>query len=205
MHELDAGFGLKELRGEVGGGADPARGDGDSFRVGLRERDEVLRCLGLHGRIDEKNHRSGADQADRREVADRIVMHALLDRRNDGVGHVGEQEGITVRRGFGGDLDAEATAGAGAIVDDDLLAERFRHALADEAGEHIRAAAGRIGHDESDGTIGIGFSRQRSAGESYESGESKRCRHSNSFCAQDRYPLQVYFHARNAARSHATY
>ena len=86
------------------------------------------RCLGLHRRIDEKEHRSGADQTDRREVADRIVMHALLDCRNDGVRHVGEQQGVAVRRGFGGDLDADAAAGAGTVVDDDWLAERFRQA-----------------------------------------------------------------------------
>ena len=118
---------------------------------GFRERDEVRRGLGLHRRIDEEEHRSGADQTDRREVADRIVMHALLDRRNDGVRHVGEQQGIAVRRGFGGDLDAEAAAGAGTVVDDDRLAERFRQRLAEQAGKHIRAAAGRVGHDEGDG------------------------------------------------------
>jgi hypothetical protein len=199
MHELDAGFGLKELRREVGGTSDSARGDGDFFRLGLRERDEVLRCLGLHRRIDEKNHRGGADQADRREVADGIVMYPLLDRRNDGVRHVGEQEGVAVRRGFGSNLDAEAAAGAGTVVDDDLLAERFRHPLADEASEHIRAAAGRIGHDEGDGTIGIGFGRSRSAGESREGGERKRCRQCHSFCAQHRYPVHDRFHAFKAA------
>jgi len=42
------------------------------------------------------------------------------------VRHVGEQEGVAVRRGFGGKLDAEAAAGAGTVVDDNLLAERFR-------------------------------------------------------------------------------
>src|SRR6516225_119184 len=128
-----------------------------------------------------------------------IVMHALLDRRNDGVRHVGEQEGVAVRRGFGGNLDAEAAAGAGAVVDDDLLAERFRHSLADEASEHVGAAARRIGHDEGDGTIGIGFGRERSAGERHKGGESKRCRRSHSFRAQHRYPVHHCFHALDAA------
>jgi hypothetical protein len=100
--------------------------------------------------------------------------------------HVGEQQGVAVRRGFGGDLDAEAAAGAGTVVDDDLLAERFRLPLAEKAGEHIRAAAGRVWHDESDGMIGIGLGRQRGAGEGNEGGESKLCWHPNSFCAQDR-------------------
>ncbi len=103
-------------------------------------------------------------------------MHALLDRRNDGVRHVGEQQGVAVGRGFGGDLDAEAAAGAGTVVDDDLLAERFRQPLAEQAAEHIRAAAGRVWHDEGDGTIGIGLGRQRGARERNEGGESKLCR-----------------------------
>ncbi len=111
-------------------------------------------------------------------------MHPVLDRRNDGVRHVGEQEGVAVRRGFGSDLDAEATAGADTVVDHDLLAERFRHPLTDEAREHIRAAAGGIGHDEGDGVIGIGFSRQRGTSEGYEGGESKFYRHSHSLRAQ---------------------
>jgi hypothetical protein len=49
------------------------------FRVGFRQRDEVLGCLGLHRRIDEEKHRSGADQTDRCEVADGIVLHALTE------------------------------------------------------------------------------------------------------------------------------
>ena len=114
-------------------------------------------------------------------------------------GHVGEQEGVAVRRGFRGDLDAEAAAGAGTVVDDNLLAERFRHPLTDEASEHVRAAARRIGHDEGDGTIGIGFSRERSAGERHKGGESKRRRQSHSFCAQHRYPVPHCFHALDAA------
>ena len=160
--------------------------------LGLRERDEVRGCLGLHRRIDEKEHRSGADQTDRREVADRIVMHALLDCRNDGVRHVGEQQGVAVRRGFGGDLDAEAAAGAGTVVDDDLLAERFRQRLAEQACEHIRAAAGRVGHDQGDGMIGIGLGgqclpwrigrTQQDAGKGDEGGENRLCRHGIPSC-----------------------
>jgi hypothetical protein len=138
------------------------------FRVGFRERDEVPGCLGLHCRIDEKKHRSGADQTDRCEVADGIVVHALLDRRNDGMRHVGEQQGVAVRRGFGSDLDTETTASTRTVVDDDLLAERFRQPLTEKAGEHIRAAAGRVGHDEGDGMIGIGLGRQRGAGKGNE-------------------------------------
>ena len=122
-------------------------------------------------------------------------MHPFLDRRNDGVRHVGEQERVAVRRGFGSELDAEAAAGAGTVVDHDLLAERFRQPLTDEAREHIRAAAGRIRHDQRDGVIGIGFSRERGASESYDGGERKLCAQSRSPYAQDRDPIDNCFHA----------
>src|SRR5207302_9116758 len=104
------------------------------------------------------------------------------------------QEGVAVRSGFGSELDAEAAAGAGTVVDHDLLAERFRQPLTDEAREHIRAAAGRIRHDQRDGTIGIGFSRERGTRETYDGGERKLCPQSRSPCAQDRDPIDNYFY-----------
>jgi hypothetical protein len=120
--------------------------------------------------LTKKKHRGGTDQSDRCEIADRIVVHALLDRRNDGVWHVGEHQGVAVRRGFGGALGAEAAAGTGTVIDDDLLAERFRQPFAKKAGEHIRTAAGRVWHDEGDGMIGIGLGCHRGAGEDNEGG-----------------------------------
>jgi hypothetical protein len=151
--------------------------------------------------LTKKNHRGGADEADRREILDWIVMHPLLDRRNDGVRHIGEQEGVAVRRGLGSELSAEAAAGAGPIVEDDLLAERFRHPLTDEASEHIRAASSRIGHDERDGMIGIGLSRSRRASESDESGESELCRHCHPPCVHERHPVPDHFHDSISIRS----
>src|SRR5258708_3555105 len=42
---------------------------------------------------------------------------------------------MTLRRGFGANLDAEAAAGAGTVLDDDFLAERVRQPLAAKAGD----------------------------------------------------------------------
>jgi hypothetical protein len=102
--------------------------------------------------------------------------------------HVGEQQGVAVRRRFGSDLDAESATGAGTVVDNDRLAERFRQSLAEKASEHIRAAASRVWNDEADGTIGIWLGRQGGAGEGNERDESKLCRHCVSSCVQASSP-----------------
>ena len=89
-------------------------------------------------------------------------MHPLLDRRNDGVRHVGEQEGVAVRRGFGGDLDAEAAAGAGTVVDDDLLAERLVHATTWVKQQQQQTRDLRIGYFGSSTGGGAGIAPRKS-------------------------------------------
>src|SRR5262245_10506073 len=120
--------------------------------------------------------------------------------------HVGEQQRVAVGRGFGGDLGAQAAAGAGAVVDDDLLAERFSQPLADQAGEHVGAAAGRVGHDHADGSIGIRLRRRRGAGEGGESekgGEDELCRHANSVAHRYLWSTAIKKHSFWQARSRA--
>ena len=49
---------------------------------------------------------------------------------------------------FGRANSRRSAAGAGAVIDDELLAERRCQALGNHAGLHVGAAAGRIGHDD---------------------------------------------------------
>ena len=46
------------------------------------------------------------------------------------------------------------------VLDDDRLAERLGHRLADQARDGVRGAAGREGHDDGDGAVGVVLRRR---------------------------------------------
>jgi hypothetical protein len=52
-----------------------------------------------------------------------------------------EEHRVAIRNCFGGDLGADDAVGAGAILEDELLLERLREALADDARERVCIAA----------------------------------------------------------------
>jgi len=62
-----------------------------------------------------------------------------------------------VRFGIGGNLGGKRRAGAGPVVDIDLLSELVREALTDEAAHDVGRAARREWHDQPDWTDGIGL------------------------------------------------
>ena len=55
----------------------------------------------------------------------------------------------------------EGVAGAAAVLDDDALAPLLRQPLGDGARQHVGQRAGRGGHDDGDGAVGIGLRRAR--------------------------------------------
>src|SRR5262249_27701561 len=122
MHELDAGYCLEQLGCQVGSAADAAPSNSGLSPPRLCEPGELAQGLRFYLRIDEKEHGGGADQGNGRKVGDGIVLHSLLNRRNDGVRHVGKEERVAVGRRLGGKLDAEAAARSGTIIDDNWLA-----------------------------------------------------------------------------------
>src|SRR6185503_15459499 len=71
---------------------------------------------------------------------------------------VGEQQRIAVRRRLDRQVDADRAAGAGAVLDEHLLAEPARNVLADEPGDEVEPAAGRERHDEAHRPVRIGLS-----------------------------------------------
>ena len=87
-------------------------------------------------------------------------------------GPVADAERVTVRRGLRGAHDADAGAGAGDVLDDDGLAERYPHALAQNAGERIRRTARRKRHDDGDGMRWIGL-RMRLGNAARRNGERR--------------------------------
>ena len=62
-----------------------------------------------------------------------------------------EEQRVAVGRALDEGARADQAGAAGAVVDHDLLAERARKLLGDDARQRVDAAAGRIGNDEGDG------------------------------------------------------
>jgi hypothetical protein len=60
------------------------------------------------------------------------------------------RERIAVGRALRRRLGADRAARAAAVLDDDRLSEAFGESLLDDAGDDVRSAAGRVGHDETD-------------------------------------------------------
>jgi hypothetical protein len=63
---------------------------------------------------------------------------------------------LVVAISLGGHVRADRAAGAGAVVDHDLLAHAGAHLLRDGACQQVGRAAGREGHDQADRLAGIG-------------------------------------------------
>jgi hypothetical protein len=121
-------------------------------------RDDVAERFRRKRWMRHDDHRRPGDQPDRRKILGKVVA---------GIGteaDAGQQhgDGVAVRRRLGGVAGADHAAGAAAILDHDLLAERVRKLLPDDAAHRVDAAAGRIGHDQRDRSGRIILRRRRS-------------------------------------------
>ena len=111
-----------------------------------------------------QHQRRGCHQTHRVEVAHRIVRQIALQVGVDGVrGDGGEKQRVAVGGRARRELGADGAAGAGAVVDDDLLAVGGAELLRDEARQHVVAAAGGKGDDEAHRLRRVGLCRRRAA------------------------------------------
>ena len=108
---------------------------------------EFLERLHRQRRIDDQHAGLASDERNRREVVDRIVGELRVERGADGVGLRREQQRVAVRRGAGDDLGADRGAGAGLVLDDELLPEAFAELLRDHAHRPVDRATRRKRHD----------------------------------------------------------
>ena len=77
--------------------------------------------------------RAAGDRPDRSEVADDVKIQFVIKRRVPSVSRRGEMQHVAVGRRFGDSFRGESASGAGAIFDEELLAEMLRQPLADQA------------------------------------------------------------------------
>src|SRR5207247_9746269 len=93
-------------------------------RLGFRQRDQLGHRLGRQIWIDDEQERGRGYQTDKGEILDAVVrelaVQARVDRMRVGITEV---QRVAVGRRLGDDLGGDRSAGAGPVVDDDLLAE----------------------------------------------------------------------------------
>ena len=172
MHPLDAGHRPEELAREVDRGAEAGGGHVDLARIGLGVVDELLDGLRRHVRVDLHHVRHPRDPGHRHDVADEVERQVLVERRVDAVRRVDEEDRVAVGVGLDDGIGADVVAGAGPVVDEDLLVKPPAQPLPHQPCEHVRRPAGRIGHDPADRTRRI-IGGRRGAGEDSDGGGAK--------------------------------
>ena len=126
--------------------------------VRLHIGDEFLEIVGgkvFPGRDDD---RQSGDHADRLEIDLRPVGEVRIKRHRGSVrAHLPELDGVAVGAGAHGSDRAGGAAGAGDILDDELLPERAREVLGNDAANNVARSAGSERNDDRDRPVRIGF------------------------------------------------
>ncbi len=89
-----------------------------------------------------------------------------------------EEQRVAVGRALDEGARADEAGAAGAVVDHDLLAERTRKFLRDDARHGIDAAARRVRHDKRDGAGGIILGEGETANNHRDRGDGRGPRQS---------------------------
>ncbi|MDW8469582.1 MAG: hypothetical protein RML56_12000 [Burkholderiales bacterium] len=132
------------FEGEVLERSDTGRGVAVFSGIRLQHRDEFChrarRKLGVH----DEGERKRTDAAHRRELAHRIERDLGIHRRKRKRSGFGEHQRVAVRRRANERFGRHPARGAGAVFDDERLAERIRKFRCDDARDRVHAAACRV-------------------------------------------------------------
>ena len=92
---------------------------------------------------------------DRLQITVRIIGHAGEEVLIDGPAtHRDGGHGVAIRCGLSQRIGAYIAASAGAVLDEEILAEPGLQLLGQQPGEHIGRATGRPGHDDAHRALG---------------------------------------------------
>ena len=161
VQQFDAGGLLEQFAGEVLRGGKARTAEHDLSRIGLGRGDQRLDVLVGGIRPDHDEQARGRDLPDPVERADRVIAHVLGDDRGDDLPGGLDAERVAILRSVGDQFVAEHAARARPIFHDHVLAELLLHALRQDAGDDVGAAAGAERTDDPDGLGRVVLGRRR--------------------------------------------
>ena len=161
MHDVGAAHGFEQLAGHVIGRAGARGGVVEVAGLGLQQRQELLQVLGRHRGVHHHQQVGVVDGRHRHEIAHELVGAVRQQRLVDGVRVRHHQQRVAVGRRLGDLARADQRAGAGPVLDDERLLERFLQVLADDAGVDVGGPAGAERHDDLDGPRWVVLRRGR--------------------------------------------
>ena len=156
VQHVDFGLQLEQLAGEMLHGAGAGRRVLQLARPRLRQCDEFLDRSDRHRRMHHQQVGADGGKRYRGKIFLCVVWQLADQRRQDGDRRdVRHHDGVTVGCGPRQEFRRKLAAGAAAVVDDDLLAERFTEFLRDDAADDVGAAAGRKADHHADRFGGV--------------------------------------------------
>ena len=133
---------LKQLPGQMLGGAEARAGERELAGAGLCRGDQVLHVVGREVGTRDDDQARGRDLRNWIERRERIVTRRLARRGGDDLAGSHDAERVAVLVGAGDGFIAQHAAGARPVLDHDRLTEPFLHRLRDDATHDVAAAAG---------------------------------------------------------------
>jgi len=156
VQQIDARHRFEGLARQMDDGTGAGRGVVELPGSRFRQRDQLGHRLCGQRRIDDEQKRRRGHQTDEREILDAIVRELAVQARVDRMrGGIAEVQRVAVGGRPGDDLGGDRGAGAGAVVDDDLLAEILRQPGTEGSREHVGDSPGREPDHEADGFVRI--------------------------------------------------
>jgi hypothetical protein len=128
--------------------AGAVRGHVDLARIGLGIGDQLGDGLRRERRRHDHDERRRADIADRRDIADEVEAEIGVQQVAERVRRRDLEQRVAVRRGADHRFGRDIGAGAGLVLDDELLAQPIRQRLPDQPRGDVGRAARRIADDE---------------------------------------------------------
>jgi hypothetical protein len=156
VHDFRAGERLEKLSAEMRRSAGADRCEVERARLGFRERDQLRDRIRGDRRMNDQHLRAHHEHRHGQKIAVRVVRHlGQHERREERAAAGAEEQRVAVGRCAHDELAADDRAGAGPVVDHDLLTEKLAELLADCATHEIRRTAGGVRDDETHRARGI--------------------------------------------------